>query len=76
MRNKDRSLKHSYEKMIIFTAIDIWKFPMLRSLRKPIDTAVLTTSFSSLNAFLSVSLPAQNLKPFINYSAIKRIKIM
>ena len=49
---------------------------MLRSLRKPIDKAVLTTSFSSLNAFLSVSLPAQNLKPFINYSAIKRIKIM
>ena len=49
---------------------------MLRSLRKPIDKAGLTTSFSYINAFLSVSLPVQIQKPFINYSTIKRMNIM
>ena len=49
---------------------------MLGSLRKPIDKVGLTTSFSFENAFPSVSLPAKILKPFINYSSIKRIKIM
>ena len=56
MRNEDKNLKHSYEKKKrLFISIDVQKLPLLGSLRHPIDNAASTSSFSSAEAFPSVS---------------------
>ena len=53
MRNKDKSHKHSYMKKKIY-------------IMYPIGKASSTTSFSSDDAFLSISLSAKKLELFIN----------
>ena len=56
---------------ILFISIDVQKSPMLGSLRHSIDKAGSATSFSSEDAFPSVSLSAKKLKFFISDSDIK-----
>ena len=66
MRNKDKSLKQSYERKILFMSIDSQKSLMLGSLRHSIDKSGSITLFGSEDNFPSVSLSAKKLKLFIN----------
>ena len=74
VKNKDKSLKQIYyrKKKLYQQLYESLQCQVVHDTRLTI--AGLTTSFSSEDAFPSVSLPAEKLKPFINDSDSKQNK--
>ena len=75
MRNKDKILKHFYERKKEFLYQQIYENLQCQvashSLQHPIDKAGSATSLRCKDGFPKVNLPAEKLKLFINVSDSK-----
>ena len=77
MGNKDKSLKHSYERKNTFYISRYTKIFKLGSLlRQPIDKAGWTSSYSSEDPFPGVSLSAKKLNFLLMIVIWKRMEII
>ena len=75
MRNKERNLKHSYERKDVSYEWIYKKSPILGGSQHPIGKVGSTTSFNSEDDFPSVSLSVRNLNHLLTVVIVKAMKI-